>query len=210
MKRTNMWAGMSLCLIANVAAADIIGVSGAGLVVSPPMSLDAGAFDSATTIFAMNERQDIALPYNLSVDWSENGMLGDTASLRGNTIPAGTRVSSHLIHMDTDTDIQMLVEASFTFDRPILGIIVTRKNLLASDVDLGFATTLYSLNEWRGVELDALDRVSVDLESNSVWVRMQQTTEVDEVRVITGVVPAPGSLALLGGAGILGGRRRRR
>ncbi len=209
MKRTNLWAGMSLCLIANIAAADIVGTAGTGLVISAPVSLEVGEVDSATTIFAINERQNFVLPYDLAVDFSGHGDLGTIASLRGGVIPAGSRVSSHLIHMDTDTDVHMLIEASFTFDQPILGVIVTRNGLVASDVDLGFATTLYSLSDYRGVELDALDRVSVDLETNSVWVRMRQSTEIDEVRVITGVVPAPGSLALLGATGVLAGRRRR-
>lgn len=209
MKRTNMWAGMSLCLVANVAAADIVGTAGTGLVISAPMSLEVGEVDSATTIFAINERQNLVLPYDLPVDFSGHGELGTIASLRGNVIPAGSKVSSHLIHMDTDTDVHMLIEATFTFDQPILGVIVTRNGLVATDVDLGFATTLYSLIPYRGVELDAYDRVSVDLETNSVWVRLRQSTEIDEVRVITGVVPAPGSLAALGMTGLLAGRRRR-
>lgn len=209
MKRTNLWAGMSLCLISNVALADVIWTSGAGTVVAPPMSMEVGALEGATTIYAINERQDIALPYDLAVDWAGHGMLGGTASLRGHVIPAGTRISSHLIHMDTDTNIKMLVEASFGFDGPILGIIVTRSRLVATDVDLGLATTLYSLSPYRGVEIDAFDRVAVDMETNSVWVRLQQSTEIDEVRVITGVIPAPGSLALLSATGLLAGRRRR-
>ncbi len=213
MKRTTIIvAGVSLCLMAHHSNADVVGVSGSGSLISPPMSLDVGEVDSATTVFAINERQGLVLPYDLAVDATGPGSFDSMASLNGGVISAGTPLSSHLIHMDTDLDVHGLMEATFTFDFPILGIIVTRSGLNASDVDLGFATTLYSLSDYRGPELNALDRIRLNDDGHSIWVNLQQTTEVDEIRVITAAppVPAPGTLAALGLTGIFGGRRRRR
>lgn len=212
MKRTNMIvAGMSLCLMAHHSQADIIGVGGNGQLVSPPMSLDVGVFESATTIFALNERQGISLPYDLAVDATGPGSFASMASLNGGVIAAGTLISSHLIHMDTDLNVHGLVEATFTFDQPILGIIVTRARLDASDVDLGFATTLYPLSAFRGPELNAMDRIVLGEDGHSIWVSMQQTVEVDEIRVITAApIPAPGAISMLGLSGLIAGRRRRR
>lgn len=213
MKRTTIIvAGVSLGLLAHHSDADITGVGGTGSLISPPMSLDIGVMDSATTIFAINERQGIALPYDLAVDATGPGFFDSMSALNGGVIAAGTPISSHLIHMDTDLDVHGLIEATFTFDFPILGIIVTRTGLDASDVDLGFATTLYPLSSYRGPELNAADRISLNEDGHSIWVMLQQTTEVDEIRVITAAppVPAPGTLAALGLTGVIGGRRRRR
>jgi hypothetical protein len=212
MKRTTIIvAGVSLGLMAHQSNADIVGVSGSGSLISPPMSLEVGEVDSATTVFAINERQGLILPYDLSVDATGPGFFDSMASLNGGVISAGTPLSSHLVHMDTDLDVHGLMEATFTFDFPILGIIVTRSGLNASDVDLGFATTLYPLSDYRGPELNALDRIRLNDDGHSIWVNLQQTTEVDEIRVITAAppVPVPGSLAAIGLAGVLGGRRRR-
>lgn len=213
MKRTDvLWAGISVCLLAHHASADIVSVGGTGQLISPPMTLDVGEVDSATTIFAMNERQDLVLPYDLHVDATGPGYFDSMASLNGGLIAAGTPISSHLIHMDTDLDVHGLIEATFTFSFPILGIIVGRDSLVASDVDLGFATTLYTLTNFRGPELNAADRIRLNDDGYSMWVRLQQTTEVDEIRVITAAkpIPAPGSVAALAITGLLGSRRRRR
>lgn len=213
MKRTTIIvAGVSLGLMAHRSNADVVGVGGAGTLISPPMSLDVGVVDSATTIFSINERQGLVLPYDLAVDATGPGYFDSMSSLNGGVIAAGTPISSHLIHMDTDLDVHGLIEATFTFDFPILGVIVTRAGLDASDVDLGFATTLYPLSDYRGPELNAADRMSLNEDGHSIWVKLQQTTEVDQIRVITAAppVPAPGALAALGVTGFMGGRRRRR
>lgn len=210
MKRTDvLWAGMSVCLVTGIANAEIIGTGGAGVVVPAPVSLLPGSLDSATTIFGINERQNIVLGGDLWVDIRATGVVSAWNELSGGVIPAGTAVSSHLIHMDTDTDEQMLVEAIFTFDAPILGLIVSRKSLLESDPNLGFVSTLYDDGEWRGPELEVVDRVAIGEDGRSVWVMMQQTTELDEIRVVTAAVPAPGALGVLGGAGLFARRRRR-
>lgn len=211
-RNTTLVAALSVCTcLAPIANADIIAVSGAASIINPPVSLDTHAFESSTTIFAIRERQSLVLPYDLPVDVTETGLVSIADQKTPGMIPAGSILSSFLIHADTDTGRRTPLTATFAFEQPILGVISSTAKLIATDADLGFHTTLYSLDVARGMEYFHQDTIEIAADRMSITVHMVTSTALDEIRVITGeVVPAPGTLALLGGATIFARPRRRR
>lgn len=211
-RNTTYVAAMSVCIcLAMNANAGIVSVSGAGQIIAPPVSLDTHAFESASHIFAISERQNLVLPYDLSVDIMNTGTVSTGDQKSPGVIPAGSILNSFLIHADTDTGRGTPLTATFTFEQPILGVISSTNGLIATDVDLGFHTTLYSLDVARGMEYFHQDSITIASDRMSITVTMVTSTALDEIRVITGeVVPAPGTIALFGGAALFARPRRRR
>lgn len=211
-RNTTLVAALSVCTcLALNANADIIAVSGDASVINPPVSLDTHDFESSNTIFAIRERQNLVLPYDLPVDVIETGYVSIGDHMTPGLIPAGSILSSFLIHSDTDTGRRTPLTATFSFEQPILGVISATAKLIATDADLGFHTTLYSLDVARGMEYFHQDSIEIAADRMSITVTMVTSTALDEIRVITGeVVPAPGTLALFGGATLLARPRRRR
>ncbi len=112
------YAAALLVLAAPVPRAEILGVTNLdgvpGRIVPPPGQALDHAVASDTHMLGFNERQDVLLKNDLAVD--------------GGVIPAGTRVSSHLILLNvSDGAWSTFGENEWMFSVPVIGVM--------SDVD---------------------------------------------------------------------------
>ncbi|MDX2146822.1 MAG: hypothetical protein SFZ23_04810 [Planctomycetota bacterium] len=200
-------ASAALAGAATVSFGAISSVTGSALLISPPPSTALGALQSNTRAPAFDERQDLVLGAGLSVDITTPGIYDALSDLTPGVIAAGTRVHSHYLYADPERRESTVYEGSVLFDQQVLGIIVLRSALNASDAALGAPGTIYADNEARGLEFGQ-DRVTLVLSGNRVNFRFTTSTATDDIRVIT-AVPAPAGVLALAPALLATLRRRR-
>lgn len=141
---------------------------------------------------AFNERQLVTLSSALAVN-------------TGAAIAAGTVVRSHTINFDLSRS--RTVQGFATFNTPVLGLIWSRANLIASNF-LGAPGTTYLTPSALGFENNA---DSASFLGKTVTFSLEANSPGDTFRVVTAAVPEPAAWAmLLTGFGLVGYASRRR
>ncbi len=184
----------------------ISSITGDLLEITPPGSVVEGATENNDLAVIFAERQDFLLASDLYVDADNAGaeVVGSTNTANPGLIPAGTRVSSYLVHYDTvGQPIDPLgVGWFFGFQNTdrIIGLIYSDGLLDASDY-LGAPGTTYPTGAaYRGMTgfnegADQLNSGQFAALSGAQSV----TVEVDQIRLIL-AVPEPGSITLTAAA----------
>ena len=182
-------------------------ISGAIVPVAAPPSLAFDQLQSNTQIFLIEERLSAVVDAALAVDVNGTpGLYALPADLLPGTIAAGSVIDVHLLHFDPVT-LPLRLAGSVTFDKPIVGLSMTRPRLALSDVFGAPGTTYPTLDTetFREFELGAVnpstDSADISPDRRTLSVDMGVTQYYDEIRVFT-AVPEPNTLAL-GLAGML-------
>lgn len=197
-----MIALSTLAAAALPAAASITGTSGMVTQIGAPASATPGAL-IAGNAWAWDEATNIslgAMPVELSINPS-NSFFPTPGSVSG-------LVDSHFVHFDGVPGL--LITGTVTFSQPILAVQYADSSLDLSD-SLATTGTVYpttlpgrGFSNWTGADF-------VDINGNTLTFQMISLgqPELEQVRVFTRAVPAPGSMALLGLGGLAVARRRR-
>ncbi len=186
------------------AMAAITGVAGMGAQVAPPPVAD---FPTLTGPFAdaWDEQQNVTLPAGgVLVDMFVNGgSMTSGAPTPG--VVTGV-VDSHFLHQTLGTVPS--TSGSVTFSGAILGVIYSDNLLDLSDF-LGAGGTLYPTGQvFRGMNPGGFLSAS----GNTLQWNFQSFTgaiEIEQVRVLTRAIPAPGGVCVAA-LGLAAGLRRRR
>lgn len=171
---------IATCLISASSFATIDGVEGVAILMAPPASVVPGAvFGDVGVIHSFVERESLALLEDVDVDLSPVGL---------DSIPAGTCVSTHLMHFDPPGP--SVARGAVHFARPILGVIRTQAGLDSSNAALGERDVTYpTLTQCQVPPLAgdcALESVDViEVQSQNVDVEFHANGPGDRVRVIT-------------------------
>jgi len=200
---SSLAAAALIALLAPAARADLVG--GPDIIPAPSSVIDDAPGATNTHQQGFNERQNVLLLSDISVD---------AASPAGSTIHAGTWVDSHMIFLNTSGSTAASDTQTWTFDGLVLGVMSDGHGNLeaATSAILGAVGTTYpgAFNA-RGFESN--DWWSVVGGGYALRVKMNVTEPGDWIRVVTASspVPEPASLALLAaGAAFVAWRRRRR
>ena len=142
-------------------------------VIAPPASVVVGAMSDNALIYAFDEAHGVTLGAPVSADI-------------GGTIPAGTAVDSHYIHFDPTAATTRV--ATITFSRPILGVITSTGNLVATDSIVGLGTVAYGgTSGARGSQ----DGDTVTVSGSTVTLSLSAVNRGrDDLRIITLAEPA--------------------
>lgn len=204
----------ALLALAAAASADAAIVSTAGSVaqIAPPASATAMALPGAPA-YCWNEQTNVAVPAGgIAVNLLGPGMWTGPSPNVG--LYFGGAVDSHMIHFDATAGTST-VSGSVTFNSAIVAVIYDNTLLTASDSLLGSATAWEPVGFIRSLG-PALFQNFIQVIGNQVNFTMWASApnlqnRITEFRVLTDApIPAPGAIALLGVAGVIGGRRRRR
>jgi hypothetical protein len=178
--------------------------------IAAPPSVLPGALTNQTDAYVFLEKT-LTLGSPLSVDISAPGLYNSSSPTSLGSIPAGTDVSSYMIHHESVNQQYSFIYITFTFPEQVLGIITTDAGLNATDLSLGNPGTAYPTGlANRGLEMPyTITPDSVFWAGNQVYVAVASTTALvlDQMRVITAAtipVPEPASitLSLLASAGL--------
>lgn len=189
------------------AFAGISGTSGdVHILATPPATVMPNAFENDHKIWIFNEQMNYLLGGSVNVNITAPGYYNSNGSLTHGTIASGQRVNVYYMHFDPKRSKRR--SGTVTFDEAILGVIVTKGDLTASNF-LGSGGTIYPSNvNNMGLEMGS-DRVRVSPDMKTLTVDWQASSPGDRIRVMT-VVPEPASMIALGtGLVSLFGLRRR-
>jgi hypothetical protein len=179
---------LAAAALAAAAGATIVSTSGQMTLIAPPPSVDFGALQSDTTMFAFNEQQCVRTTADLPVDITIPGTYDDSSDLTPGVIPSGTLVSSHFVNSDKigTQPPRVELEGSIVTDADIMGIAISEHALNESDV-LGAPGTIYPTGKFgRGLNLDSQnDFVIEQIDKRTVVVHSDVRIHSDQVRVIT-------------------------
>jgi hypothetical protein len=169
-----MLVGVVALLVAASVRAEVVSTGGNAVQIAPPASVDVNVLESNTQIRAFDEQQAVTLAAPLAVNISAPGVYDDPADLTPATIPAGSVISSHLVHFDI-TRGRRSARREPTF----------RDRSSASSTMPTTPLTTYPPAgiQFRGAELDENDLVEVGCDF--IRVELESFQILDHVRVIT-------------------------
>lgn len=186
-------AAVAVALSAGTAGAAITSVSGQfEWLHTPPPSVQPGALSSETVMRAFDERQHVTLTTPLAVNISQPGTYELVADETPATIPAGTVIDSHFVHVDKDTQFSTILTGTIHLDSDLIGIVLDNaaSQLLDASDYLGPPATLYPapLLFGRGFELNTnqQDKIVVSADRRTVEITSDIRLQlVDQLRIIT-------------------------
>jgi len=136
----------------------------------PPQTLTSDQMITANHLLVIPEQQSVILDQALVVN--------------GKTIPAGTRLSSYLVHYNPTADAQFAPRGSITFMGRIAAVAVESRDLNSTDTTFGLSQSTYEKQDFRELELDEDEiQLSDDQRTISFFFGMSPPTFLDEVRV---------------------------
>ncbi len=195
-----------LLIPTGVANAGIVAASGPVILGAPvDGSVQLGSSENNLVSRAFDERQSLVLTTGLELNITASGTSAAT-SLSPGLVPAGTTIHSHFLHADPVDSTPRIFEGTLTFDRPILGLIVTTVRLNATDSLLGLPGITYE-NASGGRGAEGSDRFTISADRLRLEFRFSTSSSTDNIRIIT--LPTPGASAVLLGLLPLARRRRR-
>lgn len=196
---------MTTILLAMRANASLISATGAGQIVAANANVGykADFFNSPNNglkIYAWNERQNVSLPANFKVDIATMGSYQVPFASANATMPKTMNVNSHYIYFDPKNSKS--ASATFTFDTPIVAIILSSGSNAANDhllaSDWLIPGTVPSANiptshfNARGVEFGP-EKVKW-LSANTIDLNLTASSPGDQIRVLTSAVPEPSTV----------------
>jgi len=146
-------------------------------------SLKSGDVLTLNHILVMPEQLNFTLPQDLTV-MSISGPVH---------LPAGSVVSSYLVHYDPPGNLSRAPRGAVTFFDPVVAVIGTTTELRKSDALLGLSETRYETENFRGVELapdEDTVQISNDMKTVSFHFDMSPPRNLDEVRILIQTAPA--------------------
>lgn len=179
------------CSTVAVAGALISGAGGSVVwLTAPPPSVALNALQSATQVYAFDERQMVTLSGDVGVDAVDPGTY--TSFPNGSaSVAAGTVVDSHLVHSDPTPGGIARRRGSLTFTGDVVGVAASNARLAATDSTLGAPATGYSGTSarWRGLEAknstDGADTITISADRRTITFDLRTPLYQDQFRVLT-------------------------
>jgi hypothetical protein len=166
-------------------------------VVAPPASVQRQAYESSSEIrvFLESEQTVDSIPVNAVLP----GTYHAYSDFVDQTLVPNGPIDSYFIHYDVEGQTLAQASGSITFDEPILAVIGRSLTLQQTDGTLGAPGTLYPTNRFdRELEYETrgnYDFFRLDPDGHTIFIQVEDSTDVDQIRVVT-AVPEPSTMTL--------------
>lgn len=197
-------------LITTSAHSAIVSVSGSAALIAAPISAQFSQLPGPPA-YCWNEQTNVSIPASgLNVNTLGNGFW--TGPTPNASVYFGPAVDSHMIHFDATQGVSN-VGGQVVFSSNIVAVIYENVLLDATDAFLGAVGTTYETGNPIRSHNASLFQSAFQVNNNvldfTLWASaFALPNRMTELRVLTAAVPAPGAIALLGLAGLVGTRRR--
>jgi hypothetical protein len=177
--------------------AGIASTSGDIEVVAPPASVQPQAYENSSEIrvFLESEQTISSVPVNAVLP----GTYHAYSDFVDQTLVPNGPIDSYFIHYDVIGQTLAQASGSITFDEPILAVIGRSLTLQQTDGTLGALGTLYPTSRFdRELEYETrgnYDFFRLDPDGHAIFVQVEDSTDVDQIRVIT-AAPEPSTMTL--------------
>jgi hypothetical protein len=174
----------------------VLGSTGAVKFVEPRPRLVPRTYEDDLHLIVFPERESAVLSSDVKVAVGEPGDYAGPFDPARAALPAGTRVRSYLVQFNpvgrSDEPVRAM-QGSVTFDRPVVGLICTTKELNAGDAVFGRGA------DWRpgrgGGGIEAGDRVALSADRRTLTVELTAAAANDQIRVLVELPPTANTLA---------------
>jgi hypothetical protein len=164
--------------------------------VEPAPFIIPGRYEDDDHLIVFPERNAVWLKQDVTVALAAPGTYAGPFEEHSTTISAGRRVRTYLLQFNPvgrkNAPVKRMA-GSATFDRPILGLICTNKQLLATDATLGAEKIERFPRGGRGVE-DG-DTLVLSGDRRTLHVDLTAANATDQIRVVLDASPETGNLA---------------
>jgi len=157
-------------------------------------------------IWLFTEQTNYVLPSPLTVNITAPGSYSSYPSSLVSILPAGMRVDVYFMHFDPVHSRRR--QGYVRFNTPILGVIVRKDQLFASNF-LGVPGTLYPTSGDLIALENGQDKVNLSSDMKELSVNWFANTPGDRIRIITAAIPEPSTM-LLFALGLAGASMRLR
>lgn len=144
-----------------------------------------GPLENSNVMYLIPEAKNHALQTPLSIDVRPGN---ESASSSSGSLPAGTVVSSYVLHFDSSGDDDTALSGTIRLPEPVVGIIAAGPKLDESDKRLGASNVTYpkpDQGRWRGINLGDRDEVSLSSDRRRIEVDLNNWDGTDQMRILT-------------------------
>ncbi len=157
-----------------------------------------GNGQGGNTVYVFDEAQGVGID-NLTVDLTAADLVaGWAGGSPTNPTQLTTVADSHYLHFDGINDVETIIAGFVEFEDPVIAVILTNGNLIASDGLVGSGGMTFAPNRFLGSPLDQLSIPAVG--SRRLDFSLRNFDLTDQVRVLT--APAPAAVPGLSGPGL--------
>jgi hypothetical protein len=210
-------------IIAALTIASATGISSADIMSSSPTlsvangtfmtpDLTHNSFESDDFVRLYRERTAYTLQSALKLDVTATGSGGGNDFSVGD-LQAGEQIRSYFLHFDPASSSTVTLSGGFqlTSDEEIVGIIFSEARMAAADNIVGRSGVTYPTSfSSRGYDANN-DFWTISANRRTFQFTVQAGLNgLDQARIITRQVPAPGALAMCGLGGLVAAKRRRK
>gem|GEM_PF-5223294 len=154
-------------------------------------------YEDDENVVIFPERQRVVLKKPLKVDIAGPGRYSETNQFVEGLLPEGTQVRSYLFQFNPigrpQDEAALKAIGRIRFERPILGVIVDRENLRATDRLLGVRNARYGVGD-RGLESTVVelgerrirlrDMIILSKDMKTLRLDLREAGSVDQIRVL--------------------------
>jgi len=166
-------------------------VSNALQEIAPPSDIRPDALVSATNIVIFPEHMtfnyaDVNGGSNITFDAMDPGMYDDLGDITG-VVTQKEICTTYLLHADAPTGTSVVLSASVTFDRDIIGVFATTNSIPLNNNWFGSQLPVFGFNASAsaGLELDAGDSFEISPDRRTLTVTFDTSDGMDQLRVVT-------------------------